>query len=347
MRNGEDFYKLLNLERDASQEDIKAAYRKAALAYHPDKNPDNKEAEEMFKKVSEAYSVLGDPQKRREYDTGGVRDIGNPFGDWNDFFINFMGGNPFNPFAGRNFHQQVRQPTGEDVQTQITITLEEAFTGIEKGIQYFQLEKCEKCNGTGDSSGKLTSCTKCGGRGQATVRRGNMTVTSSCPTCSGLGQTILNFCNDCNGNGRYKVESENALHIPCGVDDGMVMKVIDKGNWGPGGYGNLFIRINVIDDPELIRKGINIYKKILVTYPKATLGTKAYYNGIFGNISVNIPPGVVNGQEIGIANSGMPALNNANQRGSFIFIVDVIAPTSLSEEELELYRRLSDMEDRK
>jgi molecular chaperone DnaJ len=351
-----DYYEVLGVPRTASEDEIKKAFRRLARQYHPDRNPGDPEAENKFKEINEAYSVLSDPEKRRNYDQfgsaegpgpfgaggggGGFQDFG--FGDLGDIFDAFFGG-------GR------RQPTGpvpgEDVTVEIDLTLEEAYRGVSREIRLQRVEVCETCQGTGSRSRQAPRpCPQCGGRGSVSVARdtpfGRFVSTQTCPTCRGSGRVIADPCPDCRGLGRRRVPRTVKVHIPAGVGEGTRVRIPREGGVGERGgpNGDLYIIVHELPHPRFVRNGLDLVTEESISYAEAALGTEVAVEHLDGTTErVRVPEGTQPGEEFRLRGRGMPSPRGRG-RGDLVVRVRIAVPKSLSREERELLTRLRDLE---
>jgi molecular chaperone DnaJ len=359
----EDYYNLLGVEKNASEDDLKKAYRKKAIQYHPDKNPGNKEAEEMFKKISEAYEVLKDPQKRAAYDRYGhaafqqgnttnpggfggfhdARDIFNKvFNTDTDTFSDlfnkaFNTGNGKFPetWFGNKEHQTHSdgKHNGADLHYELEITLEEAAKGVEKDITFRKAMHCDHCNGTGAEPGsKHIICPTCHGTGQTRVSGGIFTYTVTCATCGGTGTKIEKPCNICQGKGRTPKNTTVHIKIPPGVDTGTRLRAHGKGEDGTNGgaAGDLYVNISVANHETFQRQDNDLFCETPIKFTTATLGGSVEIPTLFGKSSLKIPGGTQNGKTFHIKGQGMPDLHRKNAPGDLLVRVQIEVPTSLN-----------------
>lgn len=342
-----DFYDVLGIEKGASDAEIKKAFRKLAIKYHPDKNAGNKEAEERFKEINEAYQVLSDPQKRAQYDQFGTADFngsGAGFSGFNDFdlgdiFESFFGGG-FGGFGGGSARRNGPQK-GPDVQYSINLTFNEAVFGAEKEISVTKSETCETCSGTGAKPGtSAKTCPKCNGSGQIKVQRntalGSFVSVNTCDMCGGKGTVISDPCNDCKGKGTVRRQKKIKVNIPAGVDTGNVIPIRGQGEAGINGGppGDLFISVRVAQDPFFKRRGDNIYIDQHISFAKATLGTELKVKTIDGEVKYDIPSGTQPGTVFRLKGKGVPRVNGRGRGDQYVnIIVDI--PKSLNQKQKE------------
>ncbi|HLN52134.1 MAG TPA: molecular chaperone DnaJ [Lentimicrobium sp.] len=356
-----DYYEILGVPKNAGEAEIKKAYRKLALQYHPDKNPGNKDAEEKFKEAAEAYEVLSNAEKRSRYDqfghegvrggpggfSGGGMSMEDIFSQFGDIFGSAFGGG-FSGFGGGGARRRVNK--GTDLRVKVKLTLQEIAKGVEKKIKVNKLVSCKKCDGTGAAdSSSFNTCQHCHGTGQITrvtnTFLGQMQTSSTCPYCNGEGRTITKKCDQCGGSGTLKDEEVISLNIPAGVTDGIQLSVGGKGNAAPRGGvpGNLIVQIEEIPDPELIRDGTNILYEHYISFPDAALGTAIEVPTIEGRVRIKIEPGTQGGKVLRLKGKGIPSLNGY-EKGDQLININVWTPKNLSRQEEELLERLKNSE---
>ncbi len=339
----EDFYELLGVERDASQDEIKRAYRRLARELHPDANPNDPEAEARFKKVAAAYEVLRDPQKRANYDrfgSSGGPSMGDPFaasglGDLFDAFFN----------AGARTDPGPKR--GVDLEAVARLTLEETVAGVAKDVTVRTAVPCDTCQATGASPGSNVSrCEQCGGTGQVRQVRqsilGQMVSTSTCPRCAGEGVEIASPCTDCSGEGRRVEEQTYNVDIPAGVGDGATLRLTGRGAVGPrgGAAGDLYVQVEVEEHPVFARDGDNLLAELHVAVTQAALGASVAFTAIDGEITVEVPAGAQTGKRYRIRDQGVTRLRGRG-RGDLMLTLIVDTPTELTAEQEELLRQLA------
>jgi molecular chaperone DnaJ len=307
-----DFYDILGVPRTAGDDDIKKAYRRLAMQYHPDRNPGDKQAEDRFKQVSEAYAILSDPDKRAHYDRfGTVGPAGGGFADggfgtlFEDIFENF--------FTGSRGGRRTRAVRGEDLQYELKISLEDAYTGLETKIQIPRLERCGRCDGAGLEPGsRRETCDTCRGRGEVRLNQGFLTVARTCPKCRGEGEIIRNPCQDCRGEGRMRVERLLAIKIPAGIDDGMQLRLTGEGSSGffNGPPGDLYVVVRIREHELFVRDGADLYCDVPVSFPQLALGGELEVPLIQGTTTLKIPAGTQPNQVLRARGKGMPRLRD-------------------------------------
>ncbi|BBB31672.1 molecular chaperone DnaJ [Thermotomaculum hydrothermale] len=339
-----DYYAILGVDRDASFEEIKKAYRKLALKYHPDRNP-SPEAEEKFKEISEAYAVLSDPEKRRRYDSGGFDsmdiDFEDLFGGFGSIFDVFFGGG-----SKRNYRDRYSPRRGNDLQYTLQITLEESFKGTVKEIEIERYDICEHCQGRGlDANSKVTTCPNCGGRGSVVYQQGFFTMKTTCSRCNGSGTIISNPCKFCGGKGRILRRKRVKIKIPAGVDNGDTLRIQREGEAGINGgdYGDLYVVISIKEDRIFSRKGQDLFLEIPITFSQAALGDKIRIKYFGEEVEINIPPGIQSGDLIEVKGKGFPEVGK-DKRGSLFVKAIVKTPKKLSQEMKKLFEQLSELE---
>jgi molecular chaperone DnaJ len=309
-----DFYEVLGVPRSAAEGEIKKAYRQLALQFHPDRNPGDKQAEERFKEVNEAYAVLSDADKRAQYDrfgtvgvTGGFTDQG--FGTlFEDVFETF--------FAGPGRGRRGRAARGEDLQYELAITLAEAVSGVETKVQVPRMEPCSTCNGSGLEPGsRRTTCDMCHGRGEVRLSQGFLTVARTCPRCQGEGELNRNPCSACHGEGRQRAERLLTVKIPSGIDDGMQLRVPGEGARGRAGGppGDLYVVVRVREHELFTRDGADLYCDVPVTFTQLVFGAEVEVPAISGVATLKIPPGSQPHQVIRLRGRGVPHLRSRGQ----------------------------------
>jgi molecular chaperone DnaJ len=347
--NQRDFYETLSVARTASVDEIKSAYRKAALKWHPDRNPQNKqEAEAKFREATEAYSVLSDPQKRQVYDTYGHAGLSGASGadfnstifqDFHDIFGDFFG---FEDLFSGGRRGRSRVQRGSDLRYDMSLAFEEAAAGVTTKIKLARQEYCEVCNGTGAKAGTgVAACQTCGGRGQLAYQQGFFTITRTCPACQGAGQIIRERCPDCHGQGRLERERTIELRVPPGVDTGTRLRVTGEGEPGPNGgpAGDLYVVLEVKEHPYFERRGADLYCTIPVSVVQAALGTELQVPGLNGEERLKIPEGTQSGAVFRIKGKGMPDPRGGG-KGDLYYHVRVMTPVKLTREQRKLVEQL-------
>jgi len=348
--NQRDYYEVLGVSRTASVEEIKASYRKAALKWHPDRSPANKqEAEAKFRESTEAYCVLSDQQKRQVYDTyghaglsgagAGVDFNGTFFQDFHDIFGDFFGFEDMFAGGGR---RRGRTQRGADLRYDMTLTFEEAAAGVATKVKLPRQEYCEACNGTGAKKGTgVVACATCKGRGQLAYQQGFFTITRTCPACQGAGQIIRERCPDCRGQGRIEREKVIELRIPPGVDTGTRLRVAGEGEPGPNGgpAGDLYVVLEVKEHAFFERRGADLYCTIPISIPQATLGTELQVPGLNGEERLKIPEGTQSGAVFRLKGKGL-ADPRGGGKGDLYYHVRVLTPTKLTREQRKLIEDL-------
>jgi len=353
MANGaqQDYYEILGVTRDASADQIKSAYRKSALKWHPDRNPQNKaEAEENFRLASEAYSVLSDPQKRSAYDRFGHAGLGNRgfdasgfnatiFEEFQDIFGDLFG-EAFGGGGGRRGGRS-RGQRGADLRYDMTLSFEEAAAGVASKIHISRREHCETCKGTGAKPGSgMVTCRSCGGRGQMVYQQGFFSITRTCPACQGAGQTIKEVCASCRGQGRIERERTLEVGVPAGVESGTRLRMAGQGEPGTNGgsAGDLYIFLEVKEHPFFERRGADLYCTIPVSFPQAALGATIKIPTLQGEADFQIPEGTQSGQIFRQRSKGLP--NPHGGRGDLYVNIQVVVPSKLTREQKRTLEQL-------
>ena len=359
-----DYYEVLGVEKNASADEIKKAYRKKAIQYHPDRNPGDKEAEEKFKEAAEAYEVLSNPDKRARYDqfghagVSGAAGNGGPFGGFSggmsmddifsmfgDIFGGHGGFGGFGGFGGGSSSQQ-RRYRGSDLRVKVKLTLKEISTGVEKKFKLKKYVPCPHCHGSGaEGTGGVETCPTCKGTGsvirnQQTIL-GTMQTRTTCPTCGGEGHIIKNKCKECGGEGIVYGEEVVTVKIPKGVAEGMQLSMSGKGNAGKhnGVAGDLLILIEEEPDKELIRDENDLIYNLLLNFPTAALGGTVEIPTIDGRVKVKIEPGTQPGKVLRLRNKGLPSANGYGT-GDLLVNVSIYVPETLSKEEKKMLEEL-------
>ncbi len=348
--NQRDYYEVLGVSRTAGVDEIKSAYRKAALKWHPDRNPESKtEAEVKFRECTEAYSILSDSQKRQIYDTYGHAGLSGAgagqgfdstiFQDFHDIFGDFFG---FEDLFGGGRRGRSRAQRGADLRYDMALSFEEASAGVATKIKIPTQEYCETCNGTGAKKGTgVQTCQTCGGRGQVGYTQNFFTITRTCPTCQGAGQIVRERCPECRGQGRLEREKTIELRIPPGVDTGTRLRVASEGEPGPNGGppGDLYVVLEVKEHPFFERRGADLYCTIPISIAQATLGTELQVPGLSGEERLKIPEGTQSGAIFRLKGKGL-ADPRGGGKGDLYYHVRVLTPTKLTRDQRKLMEQL-------
>lgn len=351
MATKRDYYEVLGVSREASEAEIKKAYRRAARSHHPDANPGDHEAEDRFKELTEAYEVLSNSEARRAYDTyghqvprggaGGYPGGGDPFGGFEDIFEAFFG----NRFGGNSFFgaSTAQRPSrGSDAEVEVEVSLQEAAFGIDREVDVQVVKNCGVCDGVGGTESHV--CPTCGGAGAVrTVREsilGQMVSTQTCSSCGGRGRVIDVYCDNCRGSGRVSEVQTRRLRVPEGIESGMRLRVSGGGHAGEPGApaGDLYVKVKVKEDPELLRDGEDLIHRMKVSFVGAALGTEVEVPTLDGTKPVRIEPGTQPGATLTLRGEGMPRLRRRGH-GDLKVVVDVMVPTRLTSEQRELLER--------
>ncbi len=361
MATKRDYYEILGVSRNATEEEIKKAYRKLAMQYHPDRNPGNKEAEEKFKEATEAYEVLSDPEKRRRYDQFGHEGMrATDFREWtdiNDIFSAFrdifggsgFGGSIFDDFFGASTSSRTRRGTavqrGSDLRVKIKLTLEEIAKGVSKKIKIKRYKKCSSCGGTGAEGSGYRTCPVCNGTGEIRqVSRsvfGQFVNITTCNNCGGEGRVISNPCKICNGEGRVQEEATINVDIPAGVSNGNYLTLRSEGNAGRRGGppGDLIVVFEEIPHEVFQRQGDDIIYELNLSIPEAVLGGDIEIPTLTGRVKIKLEPGLSPGKILRLRGKGLPNVNT-NKSGDQLIVVNVYVPNKISSQEKELMQQL-------
>ena len=358
MADKRDYYEVLGVSKDASADDIKKAYRKMAMKYHPDRNPGDKEAEEKFKEVGEAYEVLSDADKKARYDQYGFAGVDPNFGagaggyggagfggfgdfsDLGDIFGDFFGG-------GRSRGSQQNAPRrGENVMSRLELTFEEAAFGCEKEVATPRIGNCPNCSGSGSADGVIETCSQCRGTGQVRTVQNfmgmQMQSTTTCPACNGRGKIIKTPCSTCKGKGKVRRTNRVKVKIPAGVDAGQSVRVRGEGGVGSNGgpNGDLLVEIYIKRHPIFTRQDTDVLCEVPISFTQAALGATIQVPTLDGMVDYEIPEGTQTGREFILREKGIPEVGNSRRRGNHRFTVVVETPTRLTKEQKELLRQL-------
>jgi molecular chaperone DnaJ len=346
-----DYYEVLGVGRSASIDDIKKAYRKLALKYHPDKNPGDAEAEEKFKEAAEAYGVLSDDEKRARYDRYGHQGVGgfsgfdpNQFADFGDILGDLFGFGDF--FGTRGGRRGSRAARGNDLRYDLTLDFMEAVWGKDVSLNVPRVVTCQTCSGSGAKPGtQPVTCTGCGGRGQIRYSQGFFAVARTCPQCGGAGKVIKDPCATCDGSGRIREGKKISVKIPAGVDDGSRLRVGGEGESGFNGgpAGDLYVFINVREHAKFTRRDYDIHTEQTISVTQAALGGEVKTETIDGLESLKVPAGTQPNQIFRLRGKGVPFIDG-NGRGDHYVHVAVRIPTSMTPEQRALYEQLAGMD---
>ena len=357
MSSKRDYYDVLGVSRTATDQEIKSAYRRLAVKYHPDKNPNDASAEEKFKEAAEAYSVLSDAEQRRRYDrfghagvssTAGAGAWGAPgFGGIEDILGDLFGfGDVFG--GGRATGRRSAAQRGSDLRYDLEISLEEAANGMTAQLRIPRLEGCETCSGSGATPGtQPESCHTCGGTGQVRYQQGFFSVARTCHVCRGAGRVIKTPCTKCNGAGRVEREKQMEVKVPAGVETGSRLRVQGEGEAGTQGgpAGDLYVVIHVAEHEQFERQGSNLYEAVPITFAQAALGAEIVVKTLDAEEKLKIPLGTQTGTVFRLKGKGMPVLGGRG-RGDLFVSVTVITPTTLTREQRKLLEQLAEVENK-
>jgi molecular chaperone DnaJ len=346
MTSKRDYYEILGVPRNASEQEVKSAYRKLALKHHPDRNPGDTRAEELFKEAAEAYGVLGDPEKRQRFDAYGHAGLGGAgggfdptiFADFSDILGDFFG-------VGDLFGRRRGPRRGADLRYNLEISFEEAAFGAETQIRIPRAEPCEKCEGSGAAPGtKPTTCTTCSGAGQVTFQQGFFSVARTCSHCRGTGRIVSEECKTCHGEGQIQNERTLQIKVPPGVDNGSQLRISGEGEAGPvgGPPGDLYVVLRVKDHSLFKRDGAHLFCEVPVSVPQAALGASVEIPTLEGEkTKLTVPEGTQSGSVLRLRGQGVPHLGGRG-RGDLHVLVRVVVPTRLSSEQRKLMEKLAE-----
>ena len=355
--NKRDYYEVLGVDKNASADEIKKAYRKSAMKYHPDLNHGDKNAEEKLKELGEAYEVLSDPDKKSRYDQfghagvdpnygGGAGGYGQGFGgfggfgDFGDIFGDIFGG------GNRRGRTRNAPRQGEDVGVRLELTFEEAAFGTEKEVTVQRVENCGSCNGSGSADGTIETCSQCRGTGQVRTTQSfmgmQMQSTATCPTCSGRGKIVKNPCNTCRGKGKVRRNQKIKVKVPAGVDAGQSIRIPGEGSVGSNGgpNGDVYVEFSIRRHPIFRRERMDVLCEVPITFTQAALGSVIQVPTLDGKKDFDLPEGTQTGKEFTISGVGIPQVGNPKRRGNQRFTVVVETPTKLTKEQRELLEKL-------
>jgi molecular chaperone DnaJ len=340
-----DYYEVLGVAQDVDSAELKRAYRKLAVQYHPDRNQGDKDAEGRFKEAAEAYQVLSDPEKRALYDRyghagpersgfGGFRDAGDVFSAFSDIFGDLFGG--------------ARGPAaGADIETAVELSLQEAATGVTREVRYRRQTGCEECRGSGAAPGtQPETCPQCRGRGQVVHSQGFLMITTTCSRCRGEGKVIRKVCPSCEGSGMVLVEDRLSVSIPAGVEDGATLRIGGRGQISPRGGrpGNLYVGIHVTPDPRFERDGADLHTEVNVSFAQAALGSSVKVPTLTGEVDVEVERGTQPGDVFTLRGRGLPRLRERGQ-GDLHVHFSLVVPKNLSPEQEARLRAFAELDE--
>lgn len=358
MATQRDYYEVLGIERDASSEQIKKAYKRSAMKYHPDRNPGNAQAEAQFKQCAEAFEVLSDPDKRQRYDRygheglrgAGMHDFsgmnaGDIFSMFEDLFGDIGLGDIFGRGRGGGRGGN-RSRRGYDLETAVSVTLDEVLSGGKQQVEFTRQDICETCNGTGAKPGTSPqTCSTCGGQGQVAMRQGFFQMVQPCPACQGAGTIIEHKCSDCRGSGRRPKRRVLEVHVPPGIQDGQVIRVPGEGEPGTRGgpHGDLHVLVRVKEHELFLRDGDHLILHMPISFSQAALGATVEVPTLDGSDQLTLPHGTQNGETFTLRGHGLPNLRSGNP-GNLIVQVLVEIPKKLTDRQEELLREFAETE---
>ena len=356
MADKRDYYEVLGVQKGVSADELKKAYRKLAMKYHPDRNPGDKAAEEKFKEANEAYEVLSDSEKRAKYDQFGFAGVDpqygggggagfdgfGGFGGFGDIFSEVFGGG----FGGSTRRSRNAPRRGEDLGIRLELTFEEAAFGVQKEISYYRIENCSNCNGTGSADGVIETCAQCKGSGQIRVTQNMMGMafqsTSTCPSCSGRGKIVKNPCPTCRGKAKVRKSRSVKANVPAGINHGQSFRLQGEGGVGSNGgpNGDVLVEVYIKRHPIFERDGMDVLCEVPITFTQAALGAQIEVPTLDGKTTFEIPEGTQTGREFVMTGKGIPQVGNPKRRGNHRFFVVVETPTKLTKEQKELLQKL-------
>ena len=355
MATQQDYYEILNVGRDCAADEIKRAYRKMAMKYHPDRNPGDKEAEQKFKNSAEAYEVLSDTDKRQRYDRFGHQGLrgtsGHDFAHMDASDISSMFGDIFGDIFGGGRSQRGGPQRGYDLETQIEITLEQVAAGVEREIDFVRKDLCQTCSGTGHKPGsRPLACVTCGGQGQVTQSGlgGMFRMVTTCPACNGQGKSYKNKCPDCKGAGRQPKKRVLSVNVPPGIHDGQAIRVSGEGEPGAGGgpRGDLHVVVRVAEHKLFAREDDHLILRMPTSFTQTALGAKVEIATLTGKIELTIKPGTQHGALLRVGGHGLPNLRSG-RKGDMIIVVMIEIPLKLTEKQKKILTEFATTEDRK
>ncbi len=338
-----DYYEILEISRDADHDTIKKSFRKLALKYHPDRNPDDKEAEENFKMINEAYEVLSDSEKRAIYDRYGKEGLQSQgFSRSSGGFSDIFGSIFEDFFGGTQTSTQEHYAFDPDYVLRLHLSFKEAVFGCKKTIKTEYKSYCKACNGTGAKDGKMQNCTRCNGRGRVVVQQSILQMQVACPSCSGTGKVIVDKCTKCHGNAFERIQETIELDIKAGIDNGNQLVYRGKGNEVKNGLrGDLYIKVAVKEDEHFVRHGNDLYMEVPVFFTTIVLGGKIEIPTLSGQAELNIPPNTAHGHQFVFQNEGVPDINSG-RKGRLIAQIKITYPQNLNEEQHNLVLKLQE-----
>jgi molecular chaperone DnaJ len=359
MSQKRDYYEILGVTKNSSKDEIKKAYRKLAMQYHPDRNPGDKASEAKFKEASEAADALLDDQKKARYDqfghegmngaggfpgggfSGDFGDLGDIFGD---IFGDILGGRGQRRRGGSG---RSRAQAGSDLETEVELTFEEAAFGVEKTITIQKSSVCQDCSGTGAKKGSSpTTCDFCHGHGEVRRQQGFFTIAQPCPKCQGSGQMVKDPCQPCYGKGRIQKKESLSVKVPAGIDEGQRLKISNQGDAGAfgGPSGDLYVQVHLKEHEFFNREGFDVLCEVPISFSQATLGADIEVPTLSGRVSLKIPAGTQSGKKMRIKNKGIARLGNHSGFGDQIIGIHVETPTKLTPEQRDLFEKLASLE---